>query len=198
MAVEQRLRRGLTEAAEHLSIPPATADGVIGRGRWRRTQHLAGYSLVAVVALMAVTLGALQLAGVGSPGLQVAGGPGGPQGVAVFLCDGSECDAITSAQREELRAALEADPATVSVTFESKQDAYARFSDQFADQPDFLDGVTAEQLPASFRVLVAADVNTEAFAARYQTRPGVHSAVVLDNSQDDGAETPQVPAGHDE
>lgn len=182
MAVEPRLRRGLTGAAEHLSMPPATAGEVIGRARRRRTRHLAGYSLAAVVAVVAATFGVSQLAGVHSPGLDVAAGPGGPQRVVVFLCDGSTCDAITAAQREELHARLASDPATVRLTYESKQDAYRRFTERFADQPDLLEGVGADDLPASFRVLVAADVDAETFAARYESHAGVESAVVQDDS----------------
>lgn len=179
MTVEPRLRRGLTEAADHLSVPPATAEDVVGRARRRQTRHQAGYSLAAVVAVVAVAFGAMQLAGLNRPGLDVAAGPGGPHAVGVFLCDGSECDAITPAQREELHAALEADSATVRVTFESKQDAYERFVEQFADQPDFTRGIGPDDLPASFRVQVAADVNADEFAARYQAHAGVEEAFVL-------------------
>lgn len=179
MTVEASLRQELNEAARRLSVPPQVVPAdVAARARKRHTRHVASYSLVAVIAVAAATLGAIQLVGRAKPGLEVAGGPEGPQDVVIFVCDGARCPAITPTQRQELRAALESDPATVDVTFESKQDAYERFIERFGDQPDFTDGVTAKELPASFRVVVAGDVNAETFAARYEPYAGVESAVV--------------------
>ena len=179
MTVETRLRQELNEAAQRLSVPPqAVPADVVARARKRHSRHAAGFSLVAVIAVVAATLGAIQLVGAAKPGLEVAGGPQGLQDVVIFLCDGARCPAITPPQRQQLRAALESDPATVDITFESKKAAYDRFIERFGDQPDFTDGVTAKDLPASFRVVVAGDVNAETFAARYEPYAGVESAVV--------------------
>jgi hypothetical protein len=54
--------------------------------------------------------------------------------------------AVTDAQRAELEADLRAMPEVDEVFYESQQDAYEHFQEQFADSPDLVENVTADVL----------------------------------------------------
>jgi cell division transport system permease protein len=97
--------------------------------------------------------------------------------VSIFLCDGRNCDPITPEQRDQLEADLIDDPLTSEVFYESKEEAYERFRDMFRDQPDFVDSVTAEALPASFRVALDDPTQFTAIRDRYVARPGIEDII---------------------
>jgi hypothetical protein len=59
---------------------------------------------------------------------------------------------LSNGQRDAIRAQLEAVPAVERVDYESKEDAYARFMDQFRDSPDMVRNVSPDVLPESYRV----------------------------------------------
>ncbi len=97
--------------------------------------------------------------------------------VSIFLCDGRQCPAITPEQQDSLLTALEENPLVEQVFYESKEEAYQRFLERFEGQEDFTRGVTADALPASFRVKL---VNPEEFLAiqqEYEEFPGVEDIV---------------------
>jgi cell division transport system permease protein len=76
--------------------------------------------------------------------------------VSVFLCgensDPGVCAAaITDAQRADLQTALEGSPLVEQVYYESSEEAFARFQEQFANSP-ILENVTPAALPESFRI----------------------------------------------
>ena len=77
--------------------------------------------------------------------------------VSVFLCgdvsNAPSCagGAVTQAQRDQIRSDLEAMPQVQKIYYESKQEAYKRFKQQFKSSA-IVDNVTAEQMPESFRV----------------------------------------------
>lgn len=108
---------------------------------------------------------------------RVAGEWQGRIEVSIFLCDGARCPAISDVQQEDLREQLEGEPVVAEVLFESKQDAYRRFTEQFEDQPDFVDTVSPEALPASFRVRLADPDRFEVIADRFSGFPGVEQVV---------------------
>jgi cell division transport system permease protein len=88
--------------------------------------------------------------------------------VSIFLSD-----EITTEQRSALDADLRDLPEVEEVFFESKQEAFENFQDQFADSPELLRNVTPEVLPESFRVSL---VDPEQFAVvgdRFRDAPGV-------------------------
>jgi cell division transport system permease protein len=97
--------------------------------------------------------------------------------VSIFLCDGRECPAITPEQQESLRSSLENNPLVSQVFFESKEDAYERFLARFEGQEDFTRGVTADQLPASFRVKLEDPEQFTAIKAQYEAEPGVEDII---------------------
>ncbi|MBU6146962.1 MAG: permease-like cell division protein FtsX [Actinomycetales bacterium] len=76
--------------------------------------------------------------------------------VSVFLCtEGSTaptCDGETpEPERQQIEGEIRAIGVVASTTFETQQQAYARFIEQFAGSP-IAENVTPEQLPASFRI----------------------------------------------
>jgi cell division transport system permease protein len=98
--------------------------------------------------------------------------------VSVYLCgeasDSDTCaSAVTSEQIEELRADLEAMPEVQTVYYESQEEAYEQFREQFKDSPDLVENVTAEALPESFRVKLKDPTQFAVVAAAFESRPGV-------------------------
>jgi cell division transport system permease protein len=97
--------------------------------------------------------------------------------VSIFLCDGSKCPAITDDQLQNLRTELENDPLVKEVFYESKREAYERFREMFADQPDFVDSVSPEALPASYRVSLNDPTQFTAIRDKYGAQPGIEDIV---------------------
>ena len=67
--------------------------------------------------------------------------------VAVYLAD-----TISLADQNRLQQMIQQMPEVGSVRYESKQQAYERFKHIFANQPALTQNVSANALPASFRV----------------------------------------------
>jgi cell division transport system permease protein len=98
--------------------------------------------------------------------------------VSVFLCgevsNNASCAGgeVTQAQREQIRSDLDAMPQVQRIYYESKQQAYTRFKQQFKNSA-IVDNVTADQMPESFRVKL---VNPEQFsiiASAFVGRDGI-------------------------
>ena len=67
--------------------------------------------------------------------------------VAVYLTPD-----VTPAERDALNAELRADPLVSQVTYESQQDAYQRFKDQFKNSPGLVDEVNPDELQKTLRI----------------------------------------------
>jgi len=67
--------------------------------------------------------------------------------VSIYLADG-----VTDAQRDAIAAQLDASPEVKDYIYESKADAYARFTQQFQEQPALIANTPEDALPESFRV----------------------------------------------
>ncbi len=99
--------------------------------------------------------------------------------VSVYLCGESSqaatCGgaAVTQQQRDEIQADLEAMPEVDTVFYESQEEAYAQFREQFEDSPDLVENVTAEALPESFRVKLQDPTQFAIVASAFAQRPGV-------------------------
>ena len=99
--------------------------------------------------------------------------------VSVYLCgelsDRPTCggQAVSDAQRAALEAELRAMPQVDEVFYESQQDAYEHFQEQFADSPDLVENVTADVLPESFRVKLDDPTQFQVVAEAFVGRPGV-------------------------
>ena len=99
--------------------------------------------------------------------------------VSVYLCgessQASTCGgaAVTQQQRDEIQADLEAMPEVETVFYESQEEAYTQFREQFEDSPDLVENVTAEALPESFRVKLVDPTQFAVVASAFELRPGV-------------------------
>jgi cell division transport system permease protein len=99
--------------------------------------------------------------------------------VSVYLC-GESSQSVTCTgspvsedQRSELLADLRSTPQVQEVFYESQEDAFERFQEQFADSPDLVENVTADALPESFRVKLEDPTQFEVVASAFRDRPGV-------------------------
>lgn len=97
--------------------------------------------------------------------------------VSIFLCDGTTCPPITDEQRDTLRSDLEEQPVVEEVIFESKDEAYERFTELFKDQPNLLEIVEPDILPASFRVSLVDPDEFLVIAQQFEAYPGVEDIV---------------------
>jgi len=89
--------------------------------------------------------------------------------VAIYLRDD-----ISGADQQALDDRLASMPEVASYKYESKDDAYKRFLELFANQPDLIKNVRKDALPASFRVkLVDPDTQIDAIQAQVGQSPGV-------------------------
>jgi cell division transport system permease protein len=92
--------------------------------------------------------------------------------VSVFLQDG-----ISPDQQENLAGIIGQMPEVGNVTFESKQQAYERFKKIFKDQPDLVDNVSRDALPASFRVKMNDPEQFRVVRARLEGESGIDNIV---------------------
>ena len=76
--------------------------------------------------------------------------------VSIYLTDD-----VTDPQRDAIAAALDASPEVQNYIYESKAEAYARFTQQFQEQPALIANTPEDALPESFRVEL---VNPERYA----------------------------------
>jgi cell division transport system permease protein len=94
--------------------------------------------------------------------------------VSVYLLDN-----ISPDQQQNLQTMLQGMPEVQSVRFESKQEAYQRFLRLFHNQPDLVNNVSPNALPASFRVKLKDPEKFELIQTRLQGQPGIHQIVDL-------------------
>jgi cell division transport system permease protein len=98
--------------------------------------------------------------------------------VSVFLCgdvsNAPSCagGAITQTQRDQIRADLDKMPQVQKIYYESKQEAYKRFKQQFKSSA-IVDNVTAEQMPESFRVKLTNPEQYPIIASAFIGRDGI-------------------------
>ena len=104
--------------------------------------------------------------------------------VSVFLCsdqsDASPCidptsgraQNITAAQRSQLGKDLKSLPQVETVFYESKQEAFVRFKEQFKDSA-IANNVTADALPESYRIKLKDPTQYVIVASAIEGSPGV-------------------------
>lgn len=97
--------------------------------------------------------------------------------VSIFLCgdnsDSQVCSAaITDEQRAALQSDLESSALVSQVYYESSEEAFTRFQEQFAESP-ILENVTPAALPESFRVKLADPEDYALLSASLQGVEGV-------------------------
>lgn len=153
--------------------------------RWRYILHEAVIGLrrnlmmtVAVILSVTVSLTLLGASLLLSKQVDLAAGDWADKiEVSIFLCDGRSCAEITPEQREELQGSLEQEPVVEQVFYESKQEAYERFKEQFKDEPELVETVTPDALPASFRVKLQDPEQFGVIRDKYEAWPGVEDII---------------------
>ncbi|MEO5781323.1 MULTISPECIES: permease-like cell division protein FtsX [Arthrobacter] len=105
--------------------------------------------------------------------------------VAIFLCsDGSTAPGCatgpaTAEQQDILRSLLESpavSPYINDFQYESQDDAYRHFKDQFSNSP-IVDAVTPDQLPASFRINMKDPEKYQIISETFSSQTGVETVV---------------------
>lgn len=96
--------------------------------------------------------------------------------VSIFLTDD-----VTDEQRAAIEQELEASPEVRSFLYESKDEAYERFREQFSQQPELVENTPPDALPESFRVEL---VNPERYSVIAEAFPA--GADGVDQVRDEG------------
>jgi cell division transport system permease protein len=82
--------------------------------------------------------------------------------VSIFLADD-----VTEEQRTTIQTELEGSPEVADVIYESKDEAYARFQQQFSQQPELVENTPPDALPESFRVELVNPERYEVIASQF-------------------------------
>src|SRR3712207_6639390 len=82
--------------------------------------------------------------------------------VSIFLTDD-----VSEDQRDAIASQLDASPEVASVVYESKEEAYDRFRQQFSQQPELVENTPPDALPESFRVELVNPERYEVVAAAF-------------------------------
>jgi cell division transport system permease protein len=84
---------------------------------------------------------------------------------------------VTEAQRANLDTTLDGDPLIKDHFYESKQEAYERFKEQFRDAQDLVNSVKPEALPESFRVTLNNPEQFSEIDQKYKGSEGIDQIV---------------------
>jgi cell division transport system permease protein len=82
--------------------------------------------------------------------------------VSIFLADG-----VTDQQRQAIATELKSSPEVKSYIYESKAEAYARFKQQFKEQPELVNNTPQDALPESYRVELVNPERYQVIAAEF-------------------------------
>jgi cell division transport system permease protein len=82
--------------------------------------------------------------------------------VSIFLTDD-----VTDEQRAAIETELKDSPEVKGYLYESKEEAYERFQQQFSQQPELVENTPADALPESFRVEMVNPERYEVIAAEF-------------------------------
>jgi cell division transport system permease protein len=96
--------------------------------------------------------------------------------VSIFLAED-----VTDEQRTDIEAKLDSSPEVKNFIYESKEEAYERFQQQFGQQPELVENTPPDALPESFRVEL---VNPERYAVIAAEFPNKQNGV--DQVKDEG------------
>lgn len=131
--------------------------------------------LVAAVITMTISLGLLALAWlIGAQSNAMKDFWFGKIEVSVFLTKD-----VTQAQREAIRQQLEDLPQVERVFYESQEEAYQRFKEQFKTSPALVENTSPDALPESFRVKLQDPRQYPVVASAIAGAPGVDNVTDL-------------------
>lgn len=100
--------------------------------------------------------------------------------VSIFFCsevdaetsDNCENGEVTAEQKKEIRADLKQMPVVDTVQYESSEEAYKHYKEQFGDSP-LASSLTPDQMQESFRVKLKDPEKYEVITSAFEERPGV-------------------------
>ncbi len=99
--------------------------------------------------------------------------------VSIYLCsdqsqfDGCQAKSVTEQQRKDIEADLNSNALVEAWFYESKQEAYQHFKEQFRNNPDIVNSVPADSLPESYRVKLKDPSRYSEIASEFNGRPGI-------------------------
>ncbi len=80
---------------------------------------------------------------------------------------------VSQAETDAVRHQLESMPSVKEIRYVGKNEAFKEYQSLFANEPEFRDVVTAEDLPPSFRVVPKSPELTSGIGSQFEGRPGV-------------------------
>jgi len=168
-------RNDLARLAEPLVATPPIPPTPVGELRRRAARRTRRRMTAIGVAALVVLIGAgtaLGLSGREAPPVQVGTGPGSTVSPAfdmeIFLDPRATPTEISSLER-----ALLADPNVTGLVYSTQADSYLRFQCLFSDQPQLVESVQPEDLPASFEVDFVGGKGEAIELEQFVSRPGV-------------------------
>ncbi|WP_329134797.1 permease-like cell division protein FtsX [Streptomyces sp. NBC_00670] len=102
--------------------------------------------------------------------------------VSIFLCNKSDADsdpncakgAVTSEQKEQIKTDLSKMSVVEKVTYESQDEAYKHYKEQFKDSP-LISSLTPDQMQESYRIKLKDPQKYQVIATAFDGRDGVQS-----------------------
>ena len=92
--------------------------------------------------------------------------------VSIFLRED-----VTEAQRTAISQAIDSNPLKDGVTYETREQAFTRFQQLWADSPDFVKSVGPNSLPESFRVKLKDPEQYKTFADQMKGMEGIQDII---------------------
>ncbi|QKV94653.1 ABC transporter permease [Streptomyces sp. NA02950] len=100
--------------------------------------------------------------------------------VSIFLCNKNDKEtsancakgAVTEAQKKEINSELEQMNIVESVHFETSEEAYKHYKEQFGDSP-LADSLTPDQMQESYRIKLKDPERYDVISTAFAARPGV-------------------------
>jgi cell division transport system permease protein len=92
--------------------------------------------------------------------------------VSIFLRNDA-----TKPQSDAIGQAIDQSPLVASKSYESREQAFAKFRVLWRDSPDFVNAITPDSLPASYRVKLKNPEEYKSFAKQVEGLPGIDSVV---------------------
>jgi cell division transport system permease protein len=139
------------------------------------SQNLRRNKLMTVAAILTAGVSLLLLGGVmtlGSFVNNLSGDLINQVEVSVFLVD-----EITEAQRTDIRNTIDDLEVAKRVIYVTKEEAYEEFKDLYRDQPALWENITADVLPASFRVQLTDPERVDVIRSKFENNPAVEEIV---------------------
>jgi cell division transport system permease protein len=84
---------------------------------------------------------------------------------------------VTDEQRTGLETALKSDPLVKSVIYETREEAYKRFTEMYRDAPDLVKAVKPDQMPQSFRVKLVDPEQYQQIFEKYKSTEGIDEII---------------------